>query len=70
MPKPEGMDKMFEIAEELSREVASPFLRVDLYNSQGQIYFGELTFFPDSGFDSNILPETDRYFGDLINLNQ
>ena len=69
LPKPEGIDKMFEIAELLSQKVGSSFLRVDLYNSQGQIYFGELTFFPDSGLDSNILPETDRYFGNLINLN-
>ena len=69
LPKPEGMDKMFEIAEQLSKDAGSPFLRVDLYNSQGQIYFGELTFFPDSGFDANRLPEMDRYFGDLINLS-
>ena len=69
MPKPENMDKMFEIAEKLSADVGAPFLRVDLYNSCGQIYFGELTFFPDSGFDSNRLPEMDRYFGDLIKLD-
>lgn len=66
LPKPENMDKMFEIAEYLSKGI--PFVRVDLYNSNGKIYFGELTFFPDSGFDNNLLPETDRYFGSLINL--
>ena len=70
MPKPENMDKMFEIAEELSKDVGAPFLRVDLYNSNKQIYFGELTFFPSSGLDPNRLPETDRYFGDLVKLNQ
>lgn len=70
MPKPENMDKMFAIAEKLSKDVGSPFLRVDLYNSNGQIYFGELTFFPDSGFDANRLPEMDRYFGDLIKLKK
>lgn len=68
MPKPEKMDEMFAVAEKLSADVGAPFLRVDLYNSCGQIYFGELTFFPDSGFDPNILPETDRYFGSLIDL--
>ena len=68
MPKPENMDKMFDIAQRLSADVGAPFLRVDLYNSDGQIYFGELTFFPDCGFDVNRLPETDRYFGDLIRL--
>ena len=70
LPKPDNIDKMFEIAETLSKDVGSPFLRVDLYNSNGQIYFGEVTFFPDSGFDPNRLPETDRYFGDLVFLNK
>ena len=66
IPKPECMDEMFRIAAKLSEGV--PFLRVDLYQSGGKIYFGELTFFPNSGFDKNLLPETDMYFGDLIKL--
>jgi len=61
------MDKMFEIATKLS--VGYPFVRVDLYQSDDQIYFGELTFFPDSGYDPNILPETDKYFGNLMDLS-
>ena len=60
------MDQMFSIAKTLSQGI--PFVRVDLYECNNQIYFGELTFFPQSGFDSNLLPETDKYFGDLINL--
>lgn len=66
LPKPENMDRMFEIASELSKGI--PFLRVDLYNVDGKIYFGETTFFPASGFDPNYLEETDRYFGSKINL--
>lgn len=66
IPKPQCMDQMFEIAARLS--VGLPFVRVDLYQSNGKIYFGEMTFFPDSGFDKNILPETDRYFGDLLKI--
>ena len=62
------MDEMFKIAAELS--VGMPFVRVDLYQSNGQIYFGELTFFPDSGFDANLLAETDEYFGSLITLEK
>ena len=69
MPKPDNMDKMFEIAESLSKKVGAPYVRIDLYNSNGQIYFGEITFFPDSGFDANRLPEMDMYFGELIKLN-
>ena len=58
---------MFEIASKLS--LGHPFVRVDLYNINGKIYFGELTFYPASGFDSNRLPETDIYFGNKIVLS-
>lgn len=68
LPKPENIEEMFRIASELSKGI--PFLRVDLYNSSGKIYFGELTFFPDSGWDPNRLPEIDLYFGDLVDLER
>ena len=66
--KPSCMDKMFDIARKLAKD--HPYVRVDLYECNGQIYFGELTFFPDSGFDANILPETDRCFGEKIKLGR
>ena len=66
VPKPKNMDKMFEIAARLSEGI--PYLRVDLYNIDGAIYFGELTFFPRSGCDSNLLRETDLLFGSRIKL--
>lgn len=68
VPKPECMDKMFEMAEILSKGL--PFARIDLYQSDDHPYFGEITFFPDSGFDANLLPETDEYFGNLIDLEK
>lgn len=45
--KPENFEKMIEIAEKLSNNFQ--FVRVDLYNVDGKIYFGELTFTPASG---------------------
>lgn len=66
IPKPENMDKMFELAETISKGI--PHLRVDLYNVNGKIYFGEATFFTASGFDTNRLPDADLYFGSLIKL--
>ena len=66
LPKPEGMDEMFVIAGKLSEGL--PFARIDLYNVGGKIYFGEITLFPDSGFDRNRLPEADLYFGGKIEL--
>ena len=46
--KPKNLDKMLEIARILSEDF--PAVRVDLYNINGKIYFGELTFFPWSGY--------------------
>ena len=66
VPRPQNMDKMFDIAAALSTNI--PYLRVDLYNVDGKIYFGELTFFPQSGFDRNLLKETEILFGSRIKL--
>ena len=65
-PKPDCIDEMFDIAEKLSKGI--PFVRVDLYCINGQIYFGETTFFPDSGFDANLLKESDEHWGKMLAL--
>ena len=46
--KPKNYDKMVEIARNLS--TGFPHVRVDLYNIDGKIYFGELTFYDGSGY--------------------
>jgi len=48
MKKPENFYKMVEIAEALAKDF--PHVRVDLYNIDGKIYFGELTFYHGSGY--------------------
>ena len=48
IPKPENLDRMLRTAAILSEDF--PFVRVDLYNINGKIYFGELTFYPWSGY--------------------
>lgn len=45
---PENLSEMLEIAKILSKDF--PAVRVDLYSVNGNIYFGELTFFPWSGY--------------------
>lgn len=63
---PKNLRKMLEIAEQLAKN--TKFVRVDLYNIEGKIYFGELTFYPASGF-GKITPSTwDRTLGDLLTL--
>lgn len=48
LPKPDGFDEMIETAEILSK--GFPFVRVDLYFVDEKVYFGELTFYPWSGY--------------------
>lgn len=45
---PDNMSEMITLAEKLASEF--PFARVDLYNVEGKIYFGEITFYPWSGY--------------------
>ena len=45
--KPANLEEMLAIASKLS--VGFGFVRVDLYNVNGRVYFGELTFTPTSG---------------------
>lgn len=66
LPKPECIDEMFNIAGKLSEGI--PFLRVDLYCIGGRPFFGETTFYPTSGLDANLLPETELLFGERIIL--
>lgn len=48
IPKPEGFEEMKRIAEDLARDF--PCVRVDLYWVNHRVYFGELTFYPWTGY--------------------
>ena len=66
LPRPRGLEKMLRCAEILSEPF--PFVRTDLYEVDGKVYFGELTFTPAAALDTHRLPETDRMFGELLEL--
>ena len=66
VPKPDGIDQLFDYAETLSKPF--PFVRADFYLENGKAYFGELTFTPGGGFDYGRLPESDHLFGSMIQL--
>lgn len=66
IPKPKNYDKMVELAEILSKDI--PFVRVDFYEINGHIYFGELTFYPGAGFEEFTPDKWDRILGDWIVL--
>ena len=64
--KPECFDKMKELAEKLSEGI--PQLRVDFYEVNGRIYFGELTFFHWSGMKPFEPEEWDYKIGEWVKL--
>jgi len=47
--KPKTYEEMIKIAEKLSTNMS--FVRIDFYEIQNKIYFGEFTFYPGSGFE-------------------
>ena len=65
--KPQNFDKMKEIAAKLTKGMKS--VRMDLYEINGKIYFGEYTFFSGGGFDLYKQPEWERQMGDWIDLS-
>ena len=66
--RPINFDKMKILAEKLSHNI--PFLRCDFYEINKKIYFGELTFFPASGFENFKPAEWNKKLGDMIDLSR
>lgn len=65
--KPKNLNKMIMVAETLSK--GFPELRVDLYNINGRIYFGELTFTSQGGFMNFYTPEFNQELGSYVNID-
>lgn len=64
--RPENFDEMKKLAQKLSKGI--PEVRVDFYDINGQVYFGELTFYHQSGF-AHIHPhEWETELGSWITL--
>jgi len=66
-PKPQKFDEMKALAEKLSAGI--PHLRVDFYQVNGQVYFGELTFAHWSGMKPFCPEQWDEKFGSWIDLS-
>lgn len=64
--KPYNFKLMIELSKNLSKGL--PHVRVDLYNINGRIYFGELTFFHWDGMVPFVPEEWDYKFGEWISL--
>ena len=64
--KPKNLEKMLCFSEKLAHDI--PFLRVDFYEVGGKVFFGELTFYPSSGFISFEPSSVDQKWGEYIDL--
>lgn len=65
--KPRNYELMVRLAEKLSRNI--PFVRVDFYEIEGRVYFGELTFFPGNGMEEFTPERYDRVLGDMLDIS-
>lgn len=64
--RPETLDEMLELSRKLSKTF--PHVRVDFYNVNGKIIFGELTFFHESGMGKFNPPEFEKELGRYLKL--
>lgn len=64
--RPETFNRMADVARELSKGI--PHVRIDFYEVDGRMYFGEYTFYHFSGFMPFDPPEWDEMFGSWLRL--
>lgn len=65
--KPSRLELMKKLAGKITKGM--PFLRVDFYEIDGEVFFGEMTFSPCAGFEKFDPPVWNKKLGDLIDLN-
>ena len=65
---PKTIDEMIKLAEKLAKDI--PFVRVDFYDVDGHIYFGEMTFYPASGYGKFTDSSWDLTLGELIDIRK
>jgi len=68
LKRPQNLDKMFEFASVLSKDI--PFVRVDFYEANGKLYFGELTFYPSAGFDNTRPKACQEYLDNALKIGE
>lgn len=68
IPKPDNYDVMLNVAETLAKPF--PYARIDLYNIDGKIYFGEITLTDGSGYMKFEPDSFDMVLGDKFILTK
>ena len=64
--KPDSFEKMVEIGSDIAKMM--PFVRMDFYDLEGELYFGEVTLCHGCGFDKFYPQEYDLFWGSKLVL--
>ena len=64
--KPKQLEEMSYLAEKLSSNL--PFVRVDLFEINGRVFFGEITMYPEAGFGKFCPESIDNDWGNFIDI--
>lgn len=67
IPRPECLDEMLEVARKLAQGLRH--IRIDLYEAEGRVYFGEMTFFHGFGMEVFRPRAFEEHLGSLIALS-
>jgi hypothetical protein len=63
-PRPVALQQMLDVARKLAAPF--PFVRVDLYELENRVFFGEMTFYPGKGVETFSPDSYDRVFGQWL----
>ena len=66
--RPRQLDEILRLSELIAKNMYHA--RIDWYIEGDKIYFGEITFFDGSGFESFSTPEMERMLGDMIKITE
>lgn len=67
IPKPKKFEEMKKVAQTLS--AGTNFVRIDLFEVDGNIYFSEFTLYPASGMMPFVPNEYDRIVGEWLDVS-
>lgn len=66
--KPSSLSEMLQLSDTLAKPF--DYVRIDWYNLENQLFFGEITFHHDSGYRPIEPPEWDKKLGEMVKLGE
>lgn len=67
VPKPTSFERMLEIGADIAKMFK--YVRVDFYDVDGKLYFGEITMFHGGGYDEFFPAKYDLIYGEMLKLD-